>query len=103
MEDVTSSALNGMCLVVQSCPILAPFWTIAHQATLSMGFFSQEYWNGLPFPPPINWNRMTIFFFFFSAVWETQMVLILWSVFFLDSLPGIFFSKIGPVEIMTYF
>lgn len=41
--------------------------------------------------------------FFFSAVWETRMVLILWSVFFLDSLPGIFFSKVGPVEIMMYF
>ena len=22
------------------------------QAPLSMGFFRQEYWNGLPFPPP---------------------------------------------------
>ena len=27
-------------------------WTIASQATLSMGFFRQEYWSGLPFPPP---------------------------------------------------
>ena len=26
-------------------------WTVAHQAPLSMGFFRQEYWNGLPFPP----------------------------------------------------
>ena len=26
--------------------------TVAHQAPLSMGFFMQEYWNGLPFPPP---------------------------------------------------
>ena len=25
-------------------------WTIAHQAPLSMGFYRQEYWNGLPFP-----------------------------------------------------
>ena len=25
---------------------------MAHQAPLSMGFFSQEYWNVLPFPPP---------------------------------------------------
>ena len=29
-------------------------WTIAHQASLSMGFFRQEYWSGLPFPPPGN-------------------------------------------------
>ena len=27
-------------------------WTIAHQAPLSMGFPRQEYWSGLPFPPP---------------------------------------------------
>ena len=27
-------------------------WTVARQAPLSMGFFSQEYWNGLPCPPP---------------------------------------------------
>ena len=26
--------------------------TVAHQAPLSMGFFWQEYWSGLPFPPP---------------------------------------------------
>ena len=27
-------------------------WTVAHQAPLSMGFSWQEYWSGLPFPPP---------------------------------------------------
>ena len=27
-------------------------WTIAHQASLSMGFSRQEYWSGLPFPSP---------------------------------------------------
>ena len=26
--------------------------TVAHQALLSMGFSRQEYWRGLPFPPP---------------------------------------------------
>ena len=25
---------------------------VAHQAPLSMGFFRQEYWHGLSFPPP---------------------------------------------------
>ena len=27
-------------------------WTIDHQAPLSTGFSRQEYWSGLPFPPP---------------------------------------------------
>ena len=31
---------------------LWPPWTVAHLAPLSMGFFRQEYWSGLPFPPP---------------------------------------------------
>ena len=26
--------------------------TVAHQASLSLGFFKQEYWSGLPFPSP---------------------------------------------------
>ena len=27
-------------------------WTVDCQAPLSMGFPRQEYWSGLPFPPP---------------------------------------------------
>ena len=27
-------------------------WTIAYQASPSMGFSRQEYWSGLPFPFP---------------------------------------------------
>ena len=32
--------------------LFATPWTVARQAPLSMGFFQQEYWNGLPFPSP---------------------------------------------------
>ena len=32
--------------------LFATLWTIAHQPPLSMGFSRQEYWSGLPFPPP---------------------------------------------------
>ena len=27
-------------------------WTVAHQASLFMGFSRQEYWSGVPWPPP---------------------------------------------------
>jgi len=27
-------------------------WIVDHQASLSMGFSRQEYWTGLPCPPP---------------------------------------------------
>ena len=32
--------------------LLATLRTVAHQASLSMEFSRQEYWSGLPFPPP---------------------------------------------------
>ena len=35
------------CLVTKSCLTLCN-----HRAPLSMGFFRQEYWRGLPFPSP---------------------------------------------------
>ena len=31
---------------------LLPPWTVAHQSPLFMGFSRQEYWSGLPCPPP---------------------------------------------------
>ena len=43
-------------LVAQLYPILfnpiATPWTVVHQSALSMGFSRQEYWSGLPCPPP---------------------------------------------------
>ena len=32
--------------------LFATPWTVACQGPLSMGFSRQEYWSGLPFPPP---------------------------------------------------
>ena len=32
--------------------LFATPWTVAHQAPQSRGFSRQEYWSGLPFPPP---------------------------------------------------
>ena len=33
-------------------PLCETLWTLAHQAPLSVGFSRQEYWSGLPGPPP---------------------------------------------------
>ena len=41
-----------MCSVTQSCLTLCDPWTVACQAPLSVGFYWQEYWSGLPFPAP---------------------------------------------------
>ena len=32
--------------------LFAAPWTVTCQAPVSMGFFRQQYWSGLPFPPP---------------------------------------------------
>ena len=52
-----SGPLTSACMHTQllGCvQLLVTPWTIAHQAPLSMGFFRQEYWSGLWFPPPGN-------------------------------------------------
>ena len=46
---------SSMCACELSCFshvwLFVTLWTVAHQAPLSMGFFRQEYWSGLPCPP----------------------------------------------------
>ena len=32
----------------------AILWTVTHQSPLSVGFSRQEYWSGMPCPPPGN-------------------------------------------------
>ena len=46
-------------LVERSCLTLATPWSVAHQASLSMGFSRQEYWSGLPLPSSENlWESL---------------------------------------------
>ena len=59
-------------------------WTISHQAPLSMGFSRQEYWSGLPCPPPgdlpdpgieptsLTSPALTGGFFTTSTIWELE-------------------------------
>ena len=46
-----AAALLWACMLSPVQLFVTP-WTVAHQAPLSMGFSRQEYWSGLPFPPP---------------------------------------------------
>ena len=45
---------NSVCMLshFNHVQLFATPWTIALQAPLSMQFSRQEYWSGLPFPPP---------------------------------------------------
>ena len=47
----------GECVCVHAkwlsrVQLFVTLWTVACQAPLSMGFSRQEYWSGLPCPPP---------------------------------------------------
>ena len=55
------SQLSDQAVVCTHACVLSPFsrvrpfvtlWAVARQAPLSMGFSRQEYWSGLPCPPP---------------------------------------------------
>ena len=74
---------KGMCeCMLSPVQLLTTPWTAAHQAPLSMGFSRQEYWSGLPFPPPgdlpdpgiepasLMSSAFTGKFFNTSAIWE---------------------------------
>ena len=47
---------SDICVCVLSCFsrvwLIVTLWTVARQAPLSVGFSRQEYWSGLPCPPP---------------------------------------------------
>ena len=43
--------VSMLAKAIQSCLFVTP-WAVAHQAPLSKGFSRQEYWSGLPCPPP---------------------------------------------------
>ena len=43
-----------VCYRFSGVRFFAALWAVACQAPPSMGFSRQEYWSGLPFPPPGN-------------------------------------------------
>ena len=44
--------MHGILSCFSRVQLFATPWTVAHQAPLSTGFSRQEYWSGLPCPPP---------------------------------------------------
>ena len=54
MKHKLAGQISGVCML--SCfshvQLFGTLWTVAYQAPPSMRFFRQEYWSGLPFPPP---------------------------------------------------
>ena len=44
--------MHALCAKLLQLCLFVTLWTIAHRAPLSMGFSREEYWSGLPCPPP---------------------------------------------------
>ena len=58
-ETTIALLISCVCVCVCVCVLVSQSyldsvtpWTVVHQAPLSMRFSRQEYWTGLPFPPP---------------------------------------------------
>ena len=59
-RNLTRSMLLLLLYRFSGVWLCATPWTAAHQAPLSVGFSRQEYWSGLPFPPPHQYMRVLI-------------------------------------------
>ena len=46
------TSLACMLSHFNSVQLFVTLWTVAHLAPLAMGFSRQQYWSGLPCPPP---------------------------------------------------
>ena len=87
-----------VCVCMQSCFshiwLFATLWTVARQASLSLGFSRQEYWSGLSCPPPENLLNPGVDhvsfvspavagrFFTTNATWEAPYTYIFFFIFF---------------------
>ena len=47
-----SKLINVYACVISCIQLFVTLWAIAYQVPLFMEFSRQEYWSGLPFPPP---------------------------------------------------
>ena len=88
------------CLLQLSCfscvQLFVALWTLACQVPLSMGFFRQDYWGGLPWLlpgdlpnpgiklTPLTSPALAVRFFTTSATWEA-LIIDLDHIFFLSS------------------
>ena len=82
MNIAISRTANECLVAVVSDSVTS--WTVARQAPLSVGFSRQEYWRGLPCPPPgdlpnpgikpesLTSPALAVGFFTTRAIWEAQ-------------------------------
>ena len=91
--DTTASRAGRRNISFRACvlshfsciQLCATLWTVAHQASRSMGFPRQEYWSGLAFPSPGDLSNPEIkslsknLFFFTEEVFPNLSLPWMWS------------------------
>ena len=89
LKSIPGSILRCVRACMLSCfshaQLIVILWTVACQASVSMGSSRQEYWSGLPCPPPgdlpnsgielafLMCPAMAGWFFTSSATWEAHL------------------------------
>ena len=51
-QDNEKQVVSCVCSLLSRVRLFSTPWTVARQASLSVGFSRQEYWSGVPFPSP---------------------------------------------------
>ena len=83
---VDHDIVNSTCVLshFRHVWLFVTLWTVAYQVPLSMGFSRQEYWSGLPCPPPgdlpdtgiksisLKSHALAGGFFTTNAAWEAR-------------------------------
>ena len=67
--------------------LFATPWTVAYQASPSMGFSRQEYWSGLPFPSPRVYITFTFHFRALEKEMATHSSVLAWRIPWMEK-PG---------------
>ena len=59
MQNQIVLCIQFTCVLTLWLSGSATLRVVAHQAPLSMRFSRQEYWSGLPFPPPVCFRSVS--------------------------------------------
>ena len=51
-DSTQCCVVTHVAVVLRHSQLFVTAWTVAHQAPLPLEFSRQEYWSGLPLPPP---------------------------------------------------
>ena len=84
-----------MCACLVASQLFTTPRTVVHQPPLSMGFSRQEYWSGLPFPPPAAPNFASDYF---KWIWS-RSVCTLQGI--LGHCPSL--ERVAVIDVIRYF